>query len=99
MLYPKLENKEKEENKLLTKLKKNRTQLIGDIRGHLSEDREGNEAQLRVLTNVKAVLTETNEDTMCAITEVAMNVTEDEMLDLSDKILDHIYGKQEEQKC
>ena len=100
-MYPKLENKEKEENKLLTKLKKNRTQLTADIRGHLTEDREANEAQLRVLASIKAVLTETNEDTLCAIQEVTMSVTEDEMLDLTDKILDHIYayGKQEEQKC
>ena len=98
-MYPKLENKEKEENKLLTKLKKNRTQLTADIRGHLTEDREDNEAQQRVLASIKAVLTETNEETMCAIQEVTMSVTEDEMLDLTDKILDHIYGKQEEQKC
>lgn len=88
-MYPKIENPEKDESKLLCKLKRDRTAIIKDIQTLMSSEHDTNQSLMNALVKIRREIG-AKDDEECAIKEASLCVTEDEILDLKDSIVDHM---------
>ena len=85
-----MENTEKDESKLLCKLKRDRTSIIKEVASLIREDVDDNKFMMNILVKVNKEISANDEEREFAIKEASLNVTDDEILDLKDNILDQI---------
>ena len=96
------ENTEKEQSKLQLRLKRNRTELVGQLAGSLSEDtvpsQDTHDSVMKLLSGVKDDILESDDTDSDLHLDIMLNLTYDDIINTRDAIFDEIERNQKQEE-